>query len=573
VGSSSESIRSKLSELADRFHESLPSRFAEIRKALNLVHDKGGGEVTLEHVRLLIHRLSGTAGSFGADSLSDTAKEAETAVSAFIETGEIPDMAGWKTIYTLLDRMEETSLRCEQKSGAWLDEKVMQAVRKRNGQDNGCEEEAKKIIYFVEKDSEIADDVKNQLEYFGYAIHVRRNIHEIRTLLSNEGNQVVIINTSMINSVPGIKNELNAIKQQYYGRVHIIFVSEEDDFPTRLKAVRYGGEGFFLLPLDTGRLIDRIDTLLERTIKAPFHVLIVDDDQDQVSQYAFILQQAGMITSVASDPMRVMNVLVEAKPELILMDLYMPECGGLELAAVIRQMDAFVGIPIVFISGEHDKDKQLEAIRLGGDDFIMKPVEPEYLISTITNRAERTRSMRFFMERDSLTRLLNHTHLKEALARELMRAERSGSRLCFAMIDADHFKHVNDTYGHLTGDRVLKSLARLLQERMRRTDIIGRYGGEEFAVILLNTTMENAGRILDTIRENFSRIKQRSETGEEFFVTFSCGISAFPGVRDPSELTAAADRALYEAKENGRNRVVLMPEPLGRPSAEEKERA
>jgi hypothetical protein len=133
-----------------------------------------------------------------------------------------------KTIYTLLDRMEETSLRCEQKSGAWLDEKVMQAVRKRNGQDNGCEEEAKKIIYFVEKDSEIADDVKNQLEYFGYAIHVRRNIHEIRTLLSNEGNQVVIINTSMINSVPGIKNELNAIKQQYYGG------SISSSFPKRM---------------------------------------------------------------------------------------------------------------------------------------------------------------------------------------------------------------------------------------------------------------------------------------------------------------------------------------------------
>ncbi len=562
MGAPTDNIRSKMSELADRFHESLPTRFAEIRKALNQVHDRNTGSITLEHVRLLVHRLSGTAGSFGADELSNEAKETENLLGPFIDKNASPSMQEWKSIYAALDRMEAASLHVDLQGASWLEDGKTERIPRQNGSENGQGESSKNIIYFIEKDSEIAEDVKKQLEYFGYLIHVKRDIHEVRTILSEEGNQVIIINTSMINSVPGIRNELNAIKQEYYGRVHIIFVSEENDFPTRLNAVRYGGEGFFLLPLDTGRLIDRIDTLLERTIRAPFHVLIVDDDQEQVSQYAFLLQQAGMITSVASDPMRVINVLVEAKPELILMDLYMPECGGLELAAVIRQMDAFVGIPIVFISGEQDKGKQLEAIRLGGDDFIMKHVETEYLISTITYRAERTRGMRFFMERDSLTGLLNHTPLKEALAREMMRGERSGSCLCFAMIDADHFKHVNDTYGHLTGDRVLKSLARLLQERLRRTDIIGRYGGEEFAVVLLNTTMENAGRIIDTIRENFSRIKQRSETGEEFFVTFSCGISSFPGVRDPSELTAAADRALYEAKELGRNRVILMPEPL-----------
>ena len=123
------------------------------------------------------------------------------------------------------------------------------------------------------------------------------------------------------------------------------------------------------------------------------------------------------------------------------------------------------------------------------------------------------------------------------------------------MIDLDHFKLVNDEHGHMTGDRVLKSLSRLLQDRLRRTDIIGRYGGEEFAVILLNTDVENAHQIMDKIRESFSQIRQISSESD-FYVTFSCGIAAFPQIKNASELNAAADQALYKAKETGRNRIV-----------------
>jgi len=238
------------------------------------------------------------------------------------------------------------------------------------------------------------------------------------------------------------------------------------------------------------------------------------------------------------------------------MDMYMPGCSGMELAAIIRQQEAFVSIPIVFLSVETDMDKQLAAIRRGGDDFLTKPIRPEHLIASITNRADRTRSMRYLMERDSLTGLLNHTNLKEQLNREVMRATRTGSKICFAMIDVDHFKNVNDHYGHMTGDRVLKGLARLLQERLRATDIIGRYGGEEYAVILLNTSLDNALQIMNEMRDKFSKLTQRAE-GKEFTVTFSCGIAGYPEHETAGELNEAADKALYEAKETGRNRVVL----------------
>ncbi len=124
------------------------------------------------------------------------------------------------------------------------------------------------------------------------------------------------------------------------------------------------------------------------------------------------------------------------------------------------------------------------------------------------------------------------------------------------MIDADHFKQVNDTYGHTTGDRVLKILSRLLQERLRRTDFIGRYGGEEFGVILLNSSLEDARRIMDRIREDFAMIRHQ-EGMQEFYVSISCGIASFPKFKTAALVTEAADKALYEAKEAGRNQVKL----------------
>lgn len=221
---------------------------------------------------------------------------------------------------------------------------------------------------------------------------------------------------------------------------------------------------------------------------------------------------------------------------------------------MIRQQESFVGIPIVYLSVERDLERQLAAIKRGGDGFLTKPIQPEHLVTEVAIRVERTRKIRYFMERDSLTGLLNHSQLMKKLSDDINRARRLGNPLCFAMIDLDHFKAVNDNYGHLTGDRVLKAVAKLLQERLRKTDTIGRYGGEEFGVILFNTDLENGTRLMNQIRDDFSRIRHR-ESKRDFFVTFSCGITVFRQGRDMTSLCEEADRALYAAKNRGRNRV------------------
>jgi diguanylate cyclase (GGDEF)-like protein len=125
------------------------------------------------------------------------------------------------------------------------------------------------------------------------------------------------------------------------------------------------------------------------------------------------------------------------------------------------------------------------------------------------------------------------------------------------MIDLDHFKNVNDTHGHLTGDRVLKNLSRHLQDALRKTDIIGRWGGEEFGVVLFNVDLDGAAKVMDKVRQDFSQMVQDSGSSR-FAVTFSCGIAAYPKYDGPASIGEAADRALYLAKERGRNQVVTI---------------
>jgi diguanylate cyclase (GGDEF)-like protein len=281
---------------------------------------------------------------------------------------------------------------------------------------------------------------------------------------------------------------------------------------------------------------------------------VVDDDSAINDFVTRVLQESGMTAQALREPLRVIDTINEFRPDLILVDLHMPQCTGQELAKVIRQQPDYVGIPIVFLSAETDLTTQLGALSLGGDDFLTKPMLPQHLIQAVSARVRRSRELRSLMTRDSLTGLLNHTAIKERLEQEVTRARRGNSTLSLAMLDIDFFKKINDVHGHPIGDRVIKSLTRLLQQRLRQSDLIGRYGGEEFAVLLPGANADEAKRVLDTMREGFARLRHGTP-GYEFSATFSAGIATLPPYETASSLTDNADRALYEAKHNGRNRV------------------
>jgi len=412
---------------------------------------------------------------------------------------------------------------------------------------------ARRLVYLSGSPDETRE-LTQQIGPFGYEMRAFHAIEELQKALAHQSPDAII---AIAASPRDLELLREVVVEQGTGasRPQVLFVSERGDMEARLQAVRAGGDAYFAKPLDVSELIDKLDALTEHEEPSPYRILVVDDEEPLASFYALTLQEAGMSTAALSDPLDVMQTLADFRPDLILMDVYMPQCTGLELATVIRQQEDYVSIPIVFLSAETDLQKQMAAMSSGGDDFLVKPIQPEHLVSSVATRASRSRTLRSFMIRDSLTGLLNHTTTKEQLEIEVLRARRSAVVLSFAMIDIDRFKSVNDSYGHLMGDRVIKSMARILSQRLRKTDIIGRYGGEEFAVILPGTDGATAVRVLDEIRRGFGEIHHHSSKGD-FEVTFSCGVAEFPHCRDAASLGDAADKALYEAKRSGRNRIV-----------------
>src|SRR5262249_49694336 len=192
-----------------------------------------------------------------------------------------------------------------------------------------------------------------------------------------------------------------------------------------------------------------------------------------------------------------------------------------------------------------------------GDDYLVKPVAPGLLLSTVASRIERSRLIKSLLDRDSLTKLLTHTAFMERLKTSISVKKRNPEKKAvLIMLDIDYFKRVNDTYGHPIGDRVLISLSSLLRKRLRQSDTIGRYGGEEFAVLVEDLNEEEAVRLATRLLEEFSSIDQTASDGSSFRSTFSAGAAMLDDIMDLEAWQQVADKALYAAKEAGRNRVL-----------------
>jgi diguanylate cyclase (GGDEF)-like protein len=416
---------------------------------------------------------------------------------------------------------------------------------------------ADRELVLIEEDAAEADRLIAQIGQFGYTV---RKIDGVESLGKTEGVAALLV--AVLSDEDGWHNiaTLENFRSDGTSLPPVILLARELELPVRIKAARAGAAAFLNRPVNVLELIDAIDGLQEQTEGEPYRVLIIDDDTGLSSYHKSVLEDAGVKVEVVHDPLTALPPLVDFRPELIVMDLYMPNCHGKELAAAIRQENAYLPIPIVFLSAEDDTSKQLDAMTIGGDEFLVKPIHPEYLIAAVITRAKRFRALRGLMVRDSLTGLLNHTTTNEQTKIELARARRINNSLTFALLDIDHFKLVNDRYGHPAGDRVIKSLSNLLKQRLRATDVIGRYGGEEFAVVLPDADADMASKIIDEVRQSFADIHHQHDDGD-FVVTLSGGIATFPQCSEVPHLIDAADKALYRAKSDGRNQVLRAGAP------------
>lgn len=436
--------------------------------------------------------------------------------------------------------------------------KLSQSVLRRT--DSGQEKSnivVKKPVYVALNDVENALQLAQQMDFFGLKAELFHTEDDLNTAMNKRHPLAIIMDIGF----NGTDNGLQIIKQHKGDNadgppIPVIFYSPKPmDLEQKLQGLRLGGISS-LESLAPQPIISQLEELVNLVPEKPFRILIVDDSKSQALYTEKALNAAGMITEKVINPMEVWNTLESFQPELILMDMYMPGCNGVELAKVIRQDKHYINIPIIYLSGEEDKNLQLAAMAEGGEDFLTKPVDPKHLLSTVRTRGSRARELSQLIARDSLTGLYNHTHILKALDEQINLANRNNTPLCFVMVDIDFFKQVNDNFGHPAGDEVIKNLALFLSQRLRKTDYIGRYGGEEFAVVLTNIGIADAFKIMDDIRNNFSKLLHGGLSA--ISATFSCGITLYQG-QSSSELIELADQAMYLAKRDGRNCVKTCP--------------
>jgi diguanylate cyclase (GGDEF)-like protein len=538
-------ISDKLQALYLNYKQNLPAKIDFIDSQWQAL-DADWTPERLHDFHREVHSLCGSSAIYGYDKLSAAARELEIYLKELDDLSKPRSAEIVATISPMLAKFREmASLEPKKEILELPVEEIIVPVKR---------DSHTKLIYIVDADTKFVLQITQHLAEAGYSILEFKDLASLKeTVVEGEDVVAMIVDVEQMDRAD--INRLVRIRKNQQFTMPLICVAQGSDLITRLKAVRSGASAFLPKPVEMFQLTKLLGQDSEAGADASYRILIIDDTASLAEYYSLILQQAGMITHLITNPLKVMEILSEFQPDLLLMDIYMPECSGLELAAVLRQDPLYTGLPIIFLSTEDDKLKQLAAMSLGGDDFLTKPVQPQHLVAAVRARAKRAGILSSYMIRDSLTQLLNHNTIVQDLENELTRAAKHSQPLSFIIIDIDHFKDINDTYGHLMGDYVLRKLSELLLSHSRKTDMVGRYGGEEFALVFPGMNAEQSIKTCNDIREQFAKLQFKSG-GEEFFVTFSAGIASFPQVSETEKVIAAADKALYKAKHFGRNRVV-----------------
>ncbi|MEW9123897.1 MAG: diguanylate cyclase [Thermotaleaceae bacterium] len=291
-------------------------------------------------------------------------------------------------------------------------------------------------------------------------------------------------------------------------------------------------------------------------------ILVVDDNANNRRLLVDILEDEDYTVFTAENGLQVLEMSQKLKPDIILLDIMMPGLDGFGVCSSLKSEPLTKDIPIIMVTAKTDSRDIKSSLELGAFDYIKKPIDEIEVIARVQSALRfknHENQLREMAMKDGLTGIYNRSLLMELLEKEMIKGERMENPIAFVMLDIDHFKSINDTYGHMVGDMVLKKMAVHLNEVARKSDIVGRYGGEEFSIILPNVDREDAYQICERLRKAIENLEFITEKGR-FHITVSFGV--YVKNKDEAitheEMVKRADEALYRAKNNGRNRVEIF---------------
>ncbi|MBI5495470.1 MAG: diguanylate cyclase [Deltaproteobacteria bacterium] len=304
-------------------------------------------------------------------------------------------------------------------------------------------------------------------------------------------------------------------------------------------------------------------------------ILLIEDDAIQAARVQQLLVARGMECHVEARGLEGFKVALEAPPDVVLLDLILPDKDGHEICRFLKAEATTRDVPVLMLTARTTLRDRVDGLNIGADDYVPKPFDDDELVARIhallrlknlqDQLKEKNRNLRELLSRlevlaitDAVTGLHNRRHFMQVLESEFARAVRYDTPMALAMLDVDHFKAINDRFGHPTGDTVLEELGLLMRAAMRKIDVVARYGGEEFVVLLPQTAAADS---LLPSRRLVARVAEHPFPAIGACVTVSIGIAGMPDARikRPEDLVRLADDALYRAKRAGRNRVEMEP--------------
>lgn len=383
--------------------------------------------------------------------------------------------------------------------------------------------------------------------------------------------------------------------------IPVVMVTALNDNEDKIKGLTVGADDFLSKPVNDVAMLARIRSLLrikaltdqlrirnqtgvnfgiiEQQVETQGNeieqgsIVLVDDDIIQAKHLKSLLDRPENQVEIISNPLDAIHITEQRDIDVIVVSTQLEEVDGLRLCSQIRTHDSTRNIPILILVDENDEALTIRGLDMGMNDFITVPIDDNELVARINTQIRHkkyidaiTKSMEesvVLAVKDGLTGLYNRRYFDVHLENTMHEARKLQKRIGIIMMDIDHFKHINDTYGHQAGDHILQKVAHRIQDCLRSADIVARYGGEEFVAVLDSTTKEVAHKVAERIRayiEVSPFITEVNGQEMEIEVTLSIGLAILDFAETGEQLLARADSALYEAKESGRNRVVLKEE-------------
>ncbi|WP_348730146.1 diguanylate cyclase [Rheinheimera texasensis] len=547
----SEGLKAKIAELSQQYRSRLPQQFSQIVDIFQKLQERWNSYGNHELVSRL-HVMKGSGGTFGLPQISDAATDLLQILQQ-----EVSDAASFASAQVKLQQAMKQLERAIALSTAQVapDNSVPTAT---------TSEKAALIdrVLLLEDSDSHGYVLQTNLSEFGFAVDWVKTFKEAEQYLATQTPVIAIID---LNLPDGSRQQVFELVNGLHRRgSKAVIMTSENNFEVRMQAVRHQAAAFFNKPPKINELVAKIRHLLDMENARPYRILMVDDQQPVLSYYQALLEQDGFEFRGVMHPADLLTALDAYNPDLFILDYHLPDYNGAELAKLLRQIPEYEAVPILFMTAEQSALIKDDLVELGSDDVIPKNISSDSLLAQLNARVRRGRQLRQLMKQDSLTRLHNHGYIQELAQQLFVMAGRKQQSCSLIMLDIDEFKSVNDRFGHAVGDRVIVSLSQLLQQRLRKSDAIGRYGGEEFLVLMPDTEPAAALQVMQQILTQFGQIAF-SEAKQMFSVTFSAGVAGSNDFGSAQAALDAADKTLYLAKTTGRNRVLLAEKPKAQP--------